>query len=106
MCHIRFTLHVYDLTVILGDGVDGAGVTGESAAKSVAAVRECVSALVSVEPLTVIDEGLQLFNIFFNHDTMGYFSLDLGNISNIFVEIKMCVFDKTRGILGQNMILS
>lgn len=40
MCHIRFTSHVDDLTVILGDGADGAGVTGKRAANSVAAVSE------------------------------------------------------------------
>ena len=40
--HFTFTLHVYDMTLKLGGGGDGGGLTGEEAANSVITVPDCI----------------------------------------------------------------
>ena len=43
-----FTLHVFDLTFILGGEGDSGGVTAKKTARPVAAVQDCVPPFVSV----------------------------------------------------------
>lgn len=72
---MKFTLHVFDLIFISGGG-GGGGVEGKTAAKPVA--------FVSVKPADIFEEGCQRFNNS-EHDTTGYFCLNLGTTSTVFL---------------------
>lgn len=73
MCHTTFALHFYDLTLILGGGVDGGVVTGRKAAKPVTAVQDCVTMFVKCENQWIVpNEGPRGVNICRRH-TPGYF---------------------------------